>query len=146
MSSASLLVVVAINDLRKYTKRRLPAACATLSIMIFVILTVYLEVAVAPQLTVANGVYGNARAELATLGLQNCRIVSNDWILMLYLNVSAFSEFDPNASSLSYPILLFKNATQATNIYAVRDLSSSNVIYSSYYYDVLLPPNHVCYT
>ncbi len=145
-ASSSLIVIVAINDLRKYTKRNLPAACGALSILLFVLLVVYLELfAVIPSISATSSIYSSAKSELAALGFQGCRIMSNDWVLMLYRSVSAFSQFDKNVSSLSYPVLVFKNGTDATNLYAVRSLRNASVAYNSYYYEVLLPRNYVCY-
>ncbi|MCW6160406.1 MAG: hypothetical protein LVQ95_04960 [Candidatus Micrarchaeales archaeon] len=145
-ASSGLLVIAVVNDLRKYTRRNLPAACGALSALLFVLLVAYLELfAVIPSISATSGVYSSAQAELTALGFQNCRIVSNDWVLMLYRNVSAFSQFDKNVSSLSYPVLLFKNGTESTNLYAVRDLQNASIAYDSYYYEVLLPQNYMCY-
>lgn len=147
MAAAGMFVIVAINDMRKFVKVNLPLACAMLSIALFITLVVYLELTtVLPQFAASNRIYDSAKAELGSLGLGNCRIVSNDWVLMLYRNVSAFSQFDQNVSSLSYPVVVFKNASAATDIYAVRNLGNASVAYSSYFYDVLLPKNYMCYT
>jgi hypothetical protein len=147
--AATLLVAVVLNDLRKYARINIVALSAVLSIILVLFtLVAYLLSSNSLVLTgVKNPVYQDAVSTLTSLGYQNCRIVTNDWVYMMYYNISAFSEFDPNTTAASqYPILIFHNNTAATQGKLIPELNQSKLVYASYNYSILLPPIHKCYT
>ena len=145
--SSALIVAAALNSARKYARFNLPIAVGALAVPLFVA-SIYLSPLVASTYgtSVYNGVYGNAVSELSSLGYGGCRILSNDWVYMLYYNVSAFSQFDLNSSSSQYPILLFKNQYALTAINKTGGiLAQAKTVYNSTDFSVLLPANYKCY-
>ncbi|MFI5412522.1 MAG: hypothetical protein ACHQX1_01375 [Candidatus Micrarchaeales archaeon] len=92
-----------------------------------------------------HSVYANAISELGALNLSNCRIVSNAWIDMRYLNVSAYSYLYPNSTSFKYPIVDFSSdALKQVPFYYVQN--ETNVRYSNINYSIFVPRNYSCYS
>ena len=77
------------------------------------------------------------------LGYQGCRIESNAWVYLIYLNESAYSPLYLNQTvSAEYPIILFKNLGIAPSF--VWNANSSRLVYSDSDFSIYLPPNAAC--
>ena len=144
--STALLVAVCLNDIRKRTKVNLPVVAAALSLLIL-LYSLYTSVYAGSQFGAYSNLYKNAAAELDAHGYGDCKIITNDWIYVMWQNVSAFSQFDPNSTSARYPILEFHNYTSLTNMTKLRDtVANATPVYSSKNFSILLPQNYKCYT
>lgn len=88
-----------------------------------------------------NSIYAQARSELGTLGIGNCRIVSNAWIYMRYLGIKAYATFYPNSTTYMYPTLSF-NYTQLPPNFAAND---TKYLYRGVNFSVLASKNYACY-
>jgi hypothetical protein len=144
--SSALIAAMVLNDARKYTKANLPVISAMLSVALLSLFLVqyYATNAGAPQLNANSAAFGNADAVVHGLGYGNCRMISNDWVYMLYHNVTAFPQFYHNQSVMKYPALVFHNGSSATNISFAHWLANATPVYSSGNFSVLLPGNHEC--
>lgn len=91
----------------------------------------------------ANSVAMQAKAELASLGYGNCRVVSNAWPYMLYLGTKAYSPDSYNASVASYPIVAFGNG-YGVPLASITNLNESKAVYTDGYFSILLPPGSAC--
>ncbi len=147
-TSAAIIVAVALNNMKKYSRINLPATAAVLS-MILLIVSMYVvwQTSLSPyKLNIYSSMFGNAASELSSLGYGNCDIMTNDWMFMLYDNVKAFSQFDINPNVTKYPIVVFHNWTSATDTPVLTNLTRyAKLIYSSQNFSILVPPNYKCY-
>ena len=146
-TSTALVAAMALNGARKYTKADLRIIVPAVSILLLVLaLLWYLVTSSSPlQLNANSNVFPEAKSVLSLLGYGNCRIVTNDWVYMLYRNVSAFPQFYYNATTERYPILAFYNQSAATSVSSIMGLPEAKVVYASKDFSVLLPENSVCY-
>ncbi|MGC8730105.1 MAG: hypothetical protein ACP5RP_01870 [Candidatus Micrarchaeia archaeon] len=95
--------------------------------------------------SVKNPAVVQAKSELYSLGYENCRIISNNWVYLLYVGVDAFPQYYPNSTNLLYPIVVFYNSSALTSPASIVNLSSSNPIFKSRNFSILLPENYKCY-
>ncbi|MGC8651682.1 MAG: hypothetical protein ACP5UH_00295 [Candidatus Micrarchaeia archaeon] len=84
-------------------------------------------------------------AKLYELGYGGCRVVSNDWIYLLYYGVNAFPQYYPNSTNMQYPIIVFYNASALTSNASIQGINSSSVVYSSKSFSIMLPKGYKCY-
>jgi hypothetical protein len=145
-ASAGMLVAMVLNDSKRYTRLNLPLIAAAISIALLVIsLAVYVNGEnTGYQLNANSHVFGNAANVLNSLGYGNCRVVSNDWVYMLWRNASAFSPFYYNQATELYPMLAFYNKTAAANASYIQGVRGAAPVYSSGNFSVLLPLGHEC--
>ena len=54
-------------------------------------------------------IYASVKSALATLGLENCNFVSNDWVYLRYIGIRAHSPFYYNSTIQRYPIIAFNS-------------------------------------
>jgi hypothetical protein len=90
-----------------------------------------------------NSIVKSSIKELNALGFQNCRVVSNAWIDLIYLNVSAYSPLAlENATALKYPIVEFRNI----GIPQAYILDTNNAVtkYNNTEFSILFPRNVTC--
>ncbi len=145
-ASAGLFAAMVLGIARRYSSIDLRVlAVATAIVILVVFLAFYIrEVSSASQLNADSAVLSNAATELGRLGYAGCRVVTNDWVYMLWHNVSAFSQFYYNSTSERYPILVFHNWSAATEAGAVRGASNAIMVYSSANFSILLPKGYEC--
>ena len=144
--SAALLVAVCLNDIRKHARADLPAVVAALSLLML-LYALYSALYTGQQLGAYSSLYKNASAELSAHGYGDCKITTNDWIYVMWQNVSAFSQFNPNSTGERYPILEFHNSSSLTDMTKLGNIiANATPIYSSKNFSILLPQDYKCYT
>ncbi|MGC8586903.1 MAG: hypothetical protein ACP5K9_01275 [Candidatus Micrarchaeia archaeon] len=89
----------------------------------------------------SNSLYSNAKAELASLGYGNCRVITNAWPYMRYLGVHAYMPFYENATEMRYPILSFSSIGPQGIILNIND---SREVYANPDFAIYLPNNFTC--
>ncbi|MDE1868917.1 MAG: hypothetical protein KGH60_03055 [Candidatus Micrarchaeota archaeon] len=92
-----------------------------------------------------GSVLSQAKAELASLGYANCRVVSNAWPYMIYEGVGAYAPYSFNSSVGSYPIVAFGNG-YGVPLSSIINLDASKTAYSSNSFSILLPSKAMCVT
>ncbi len=81
--------------------------------------------------------------KINSMGYGNCRILSNSWVYLLYLNASAYSPFSINSTnSREYPLIIFKQIGVSPSF--ISNLSRYKLAYNNSYYSILLPSNASC--
>jgi hypothetical protein len=145
-TSTALVMAMVLNDARQYVKMDLRVVVPAVSVLLLMLSLIwYLTTAGSPfQLNTNSGVFVKAASVLNSLGYGNCRIVTNDWIYMLYRNVSAFPQFYYNATTERYPILAFYNWSAATDVSSIVGLAEAKAAYTSMNFSVLMPENSIC--
>ena len=141
---ATFIVVLALNDASKIVKFRLDAIILIIAILF--LLQNLLFISQLNGLYATSPIFQNAKQTLTSLGYGNCKVVSNDWVYLLYDNVKAFNGYFTNATENRYPIVAFYNQAISTSTNFIPDLNASSIIYSSHNYSILLPNNSSCYT
>ena len=143
--STALFVAVLLDDARKYTKVNLQTVVAALSIAMF-LYVIYQNVTTPPMIGAGSQPFKSAASELSALGYGNCKITTNDWMYMLWQNVSAFSQFNSNSTAVRYPIIAFHNQSSLTDINYWAPIDGAKTVYSSPEFSILIPQNYRCYT
>jgi hypothetical protein len=81
--------------------------------------------------------------ELGAMGYANCRVESNAWVYLLYLNVSAYSPLYLNATVASeYPIVVFGSFGISPSY--DWNTNGSKLVYEGDGFSVFLPSNVMC--
>lgn len=89
---------------------------------------------------IKNSVY-----ELDNLGYQGCRIESNAWVYLIYLNQSAYSPlFLNNTVSTEYPIIIFNLPAVGVAPSYVWNTNQSRLVYKNSDYSIFLPRDVTC--
>jgi len=92
-----------------------------------------------------NSIIQNAVYQLDNLGYQNCRIESNAWVYLIYLNQSAYSPLFLNKTvSSEYPIIIFNLPDLVESSSYVWDAKQSMLVYSNHNFSILLPNGAMC--
>ncbi|VVB77150.1 Uncharacterised protein [uncultured archaeon] len=146
-TSSALLVSLLLSDARKYTKANLSVIVAALSFLFLsaVLIAYLLNSGIYVQYGSNNPAFAEATLTLDSFNFGNCRIVTNDWVSMIYRGVNAFPQFYYNATTETYPILIFHNQSSSTNSSFTKGLANATPAYSSTNYTLLLPQNWKCY-
>ncbi len=145
-----ILIGDTVNKLGNRLSYPVPAATLIISIIVMLGFVYYYYTGLtyaqaAYNIENINSVYANSISELKALNLSNCRIVSNAWIYMRYLNVRAYSYLYPNSSTFRYPIVDFSSdALKQIPYYYVEN--ETNVRYSNLNYSIFVPKNYTCYS
>ena len=85
----------------------------------------------------------SAISKLDSLGYQNCRITSNAWVYLIYLNESAYSSlFLNNSVSTEYPVLIFNGIGISASGY--WNINESRLAFSNASFSIYYPKNVTC--
>jgi hypothetical protein len=90
-----------------------------------------------------DSIIKNAVYELDSLGYQGCRLESNAWVYLIYLNQSAYSPlFLNNTVATEYPIIIFNRVGIAPTY--VWNTNHSKLVYNNSDFSIFLPKNVTC--
>lgn len=144
---AALLIGSITNNNDKRSSRVLTAlGVLSAALLLWVAYYYYFNIGINPNtaaFSVLNqqSVFVGAKAELAALGLGGCRVISNQWVLMRYYSVPAYSIYSINASTLTYPIVDFNYSIPMPH-YLLQNISKT--VYSDNYFSIYLPKGYAC--
>ena len=85
--------------------------------------------------------FASAAVAINKLGIENCSVVSNDWVFLRYYNVKAFSPYSSNKTLSDYPSAVF--AYVGTNSSSVTEYNSETA-YKYVNFSIYLPRNYSC--
>ncbi len=147
-AASSLAVVALLNYASIRIDRRVPLLIASVSISVLLLALLAFNSNARNSIvtSVRNPNFARAASELASLGYGNCRVVTNDWVYMLYYGVNAFPQFYYNRTTMQYPILEFYNGSAATSAAYIMGLGNSTPVYSTANFSILLPRDYRCYS
>ncbi len=81
--------------------------------------------------------------KLSSMGYGGCKVFSNSWVYLVYLNANAYSPFSVNSTnSGTYPLIIFKQIGVSPSF--ISNLSRYKIAYNGSYYSILLPDNASC--
>lgn len=169
----SVLVICMLYLGRLFTNPKARYALATLSIILLIAAIIWnYNFGITPTVQHDNpdniySIYGHAKYELGVLNLSGCRVVSNDWIMLMDAGVNAYSPYfvyantlvgpndlnvimadeDTNLTSyiagrLNYPIVIFNYVGVPAGF--LPNINASRKVYSDNNFTIYLPQNLTC--
>ena len=89
----------------------------------------------------ADPVFANASGAINGLGIENCSVVSNDWVFLRYYGIKAFSPFSSGKTLADYPAVVFNGIGVSAN--SIKDYNSETT-YKYINFGIYLPHNYSC--
>jgi hypothetical protein len=89
----------------------------------------------------SNSIYGDVTAALASQGLGNCSVVSNNWVYLIYDGVKAHFPYYYNSSVERYPIVFFTGAGSIDSPVNLDNVTRK-VNFTGFY--IAFPRNYTC--
>ena len=144
---ASVLALLLLQgQVSRLKQLRTYALVMSALIMIASLASVYYIGGTGAGVTNANSnssVFSGSIHELASLGYRNCRVTSNAWVYLLYLNESAYSPLFLNSTVASeYPIVVFNDAGVAPSL--LWNINDSRLEFSGAHFSIYYPRNVTC--
>lgn len=92
-----------------------------------------------------QSIFYRVQNKIIALGYGDCRLISNAWPYLRYLDLNAYMPFYKNSTADKYPIIIF-NSAGVNASETINNLNQTNVVYSDKNFSILIPYNFSCYT
>ncbi len=88
-----------------------------------------------------NPIYNTVKNALASQGLSNCNIVSNDWVYLIYAGLKAHFPYYYNYTIQHYPIVFFKYLGSNSSPVNFGNVTK-RINYTEFF--IAMPKNYTC--
>lgn len=146
-TSASLFALIILqNTIRNNTKVLKEIMIFAFLLLIVAFFAYYYEAAFFMQTINVNSNISFIKSsinELNSMGYKGCRVESNSWPYLIYLNESAYSPlFLNNTVATEYPIIIFSSIGLAPSHF--WNINQSKLVYSNSNFSIYLPKDATC--
>ncbi len=148
-TSATLFALIILQkEIKKNPKILKDIVIAAFLLLVISFIVFYLEAV--PYLSKVNvnsnsSVIRSSIFELDSLGYQGCRVESNSWPYLIFLNQSAYSPlFLNNTVATEYPIIIFKLPNLGVNPSYFWNINQSKLVYNGTNFSIFLPKEVTC--